>query len=178
MTLEKPNGRHYKAMMQVDRDFESAGEEAYCGAQSKAGYWLWLWTIREQSKPEVIQYGGNPNEIYLLLDEDERVLACGQLRPVDTKDVLTWAGHIGYSVPPSLRGHGYAQELLRRLLQEAFDRGLDEVLLTCDETNAPSRHVIEKAGGEYSGNFRENGYNKRQYWFYRRRWQRGAAQPL
>ena len=29
--------------------------------------------------------------------------------------------------------------------------------------------VIEKAGGDYCGNYRERGYNKRQYWFYKQR---------
>ncbi len=168
-TLESPNARHYKALMRVDRDFEAAGEEPYCGVQSKPGFWLWLWTLREQARPEAVELGANPNEIYFLVNEQGDICACGQFRPLDTEDVLTWAGHIGYSVPPSLRGRGYAQELLHRLLDLAFERGLERVLLTCDEDNAPSRHVIEKAGGLYAGSYRERGYNKRQYWFYNRK---------
>ncbi len=169
LTLEKPSIHLYKALMQVDKDFEAAGEEPYCGVHSQAGFWLWLWTVREQAKTEAIELGSNPNEIYFLVDEEGRVCACGQFRPVSTQDVLTWAGHIGYSVPPSLRGRGYAQTILRLLLRMAYERGLTRVLLTCDETNAPSRHVIEKAGGDYCGNYRERGYNKRQYWFYKQR---------
>ena len=115
---------------------------------------------------ECMDYGSNPNEIWFLMSDDgSRILAFGQLRPYDTPDALTWAGHIGYSVPPSERGHGYAQETLKRLLQMGFDRGMERILLTCDVDNDPSRHIIEKAGGVFSGFYRDEEYNKRLYWF-------------
>lgn len=166
-SLSTPTFRHYDAMMEVDRDFLSAGEEAYCGAKGKSSYLMWLWAVREQARPSssLPPEEDNQNEIILLM-KGPRIVACGQLRPVNTLDVLTWAGHIGYSVPPSLRGRGYAGLLLQLLLDEAFLRGLDRVLLTCDETNMPSRRVIERAGGQYENNFQENGYDKRRYWFY------------
>lgn len=167
MRLEKPAIGHFKAMMAVDRDFENAGEEAYCGAATIAGYWVWLWTLREQAKPDSLSYGTNPNEIYFMLNDADEICGCGQFRPYDTLDVLSWAGHIGYSVPPSKRGHGNAQALLKLLLELAFERGLTEVLLTCDQTNEPSRRVIEKCGGQYVGNYTEKKYDKRQYWFYK-----------
>lgn len=68
-------------------------------------------------------------------------------------------------MPPSERGHGYAQETLKRLLQMGFDRGMERILLTCDVDNDPSRHIIEKAGGVFSGFYRDEEYNKRLYWF-------------
>ena len=86
----------------------------------------------------------------------------------DTEDALTWAGHIGYSVPPSKRGRGYAQELLDRLLQMGFDRGMQRIILTCDVDNDASRHIIEKAGGEFDGYYRDRMYNKRVYCFYKK----------
>ncbi|MDR2514764.1 MAG: GNAT family N-acetyltransferase [Christensenellaceae bacterium] len=164
--LVAPRLSHYQAVSAMDEDFAAAGEEPYCGAASRVGYALWVWTVREQAREGAALLGGNPNEIlFLVRGGEERILACGQLRPVDTEDVLTWAGHIGYSVPPSLRGRGYAQTILRLLLEEAFARGMEEVLLTCDETNAASRRVIEKAGGAFKGHYRARGYNKRRYWF-------------
>jgi predicted acetyltransferase len=166
--LVAPKLSHYQAVSDMDEDFSAAGEEPYCGAASRVGYALWVWTVREQARESAAHFGGNPNEIlFLMRGGEERVLACGQLRPIDTEDVLTWAGHIGYSVPPSLRGRGYAQAILRLLLEEAFSRGMEEVLLTCDETNAASRRIIEKAGGAFEGHYRARGYNKRRYWFSR-----------
>lgn len=169
MMLVKPRIAHYKAVMAADQDFEAAGEEPYCGSRGRMGYLGWLALIDRQSKPECLNYGSNPNEIYFLMDGEERILGFGQLRPYDTRDSLTWAGHIGYSVPPSQRGRGYAQELLARLLDMGFARGMDRILLTCDEDNDPSRHVIEKAGGCFAGFYRDKEYDKRQYWFYQKK---------
>ncbi len=56
-------------------------------------------------------------------------------------------GHIGYDTVPSLRGRGIATEMLRQALPVARALGLTEVLVTCDDTNAPSILVIERNGG-------------------------------
>ena len=168
MQLVKPRMGHYKAMMEADRDFEAAGEEPYCGCRGRMGYMAWLGLVDKQSKPEYVDYGGNPNEIYLLLDDGGRICGFGQLRMFDTRDALTWAGHIGYSVPPSLRGRGYAQLMLNKLLEMGFARGKDRILLTCDVDNDASRHVIEKAGGKFAGYYSDAEYDKRLYWFYRK----------
>ena len=133
----------------------------------------WLLLLDRQSKPECMDYGSNPNEIYFLMDDEEKkIYGFGQLRPYDTVDVLTWAGHIGYSVAPSERGQGFAQELLRRLLDMGFARGRQEILLTCDVDNDASRHVIEKAGGRFAGFYRDGKYDKRQYWFDAQDWRK------
>ena len=154
MILVKPKIAHYRAVMEADRDFESVDEEPYCGAGGRVGYMGWLLLLDRQSKKECMDYGSNPNEIYFLMDDEEKkIYGFGQLRPYDTVDVLTWAGHIGYSVAPSERGQGFAQELLRRLLDMGFARGRQEILLTCDVDNDASRHVIEKAGGVFSSTY-------------------------
>ncbi|MCE1180270.1 MAG: GNAT family N-acetyltransferase [Micrococcales bacterium] len=69
-------------------------------------------------------------------------------------------GHIGYAVRPSARRQGHATEALRQTLELAGEMGLGEVLLTCDEDNAGSRHIIEAAGGRYE----DSRQGKRRYW--------------
>jgi predicted acetyltransferase len=158
--------RHYKAIMAADEAYLAAGEEAYCGMRGRAGYASWLLMIGRQAKADVVQYDMNPNEIYLLMDDDEKELyGFGQLRPFDTEDVLTWAGHIGYSVPPDKRGRGYATQMLRFLLQVAYARGIQSVILTCDTDNEPSRRVIEKCGGVFEGLYMVRPYHKKVYTF-------------
>lgn len=56
-------------------------------------------------------------------------------------------GHIGYSILPAFAGHGYASAALAAILRVAHEAGLPEVVITCDETNAASRRIIEKNGG-------------------------------
>jgi predicted acetyltransferase len=66
----------------------------------------------------------------------------------ELNDALRVAGgHIGYDTVPSFRGRGVATEMLRQALPLAHALGLNEVLITCDDTNAASIRVIERNGG-------------------------------
>jgi len=59
----------------------------------------------------------------------------------------TCLGHIGYSVVPWKRNHGYATEALRLILPEAQKEGLPYVEITTDEDNVASQRVIIANGG-------------------------------
>jgi len=75
-------------------------------------------------------------------------------------------GHIGYDTVPSFRGRGVATEMLRQALPLARALGLNEVLLTCDDTNVASIRVIEKNAGSLRETkpLHTNGLLKRYYW--------------
>ena len=60
-------------------------------------------------------------------------------------------GHIGYHVVPRHRRRGHATAMLAGACVICRDRGLTEVLVTCDETNIGSRRVIESNGGKLAG---------------------------
>jgi len=91
-----------------------------------------------------------------------------QLRLVLNDFLLRFGGHIGYVVLPDYRNRGYAQSMLRQGLAVARDSGIDPVLLTCDEDNASSAHVIEKSGGvlENVVEVLPGAPRKRRYWIH------------
>lgn len=60
-------------------------------------------------------------------------------------------GHIGYSVVPWKRGHGFATRALRHMIEEAREVGLRAVTLTTYPDNQASQRVIVKCGGESLG---------------------------
>lgn len=56
-------------------------------------------------------------------------------------------GHIGYHVVPSFRRRGHATAMLAAACALCRQRGMRELLLTCDESNIASRRVIEANHG-------------------------------
>jgi predicted acetyltransferase len=77
-----------------------------------------------------------------------------------------WGGHIGYAVRPGSRRRGYATEILRQSLVIAKARGINRVLITCDEGNLASAAVIEHCGGVLADIVPGEGGSpaKRRYW--------------
>lgn len=79
---------------------------------------------------------------------------------LDNEYLARAGGHIGYSVRPGRRRRGHAGAALDLVLQQAAGRGMDRVLVTCEEPNLASRAVIEAAGGVYESSIEEH----RRYW--------------
>ncbi|MEP6666391.1 MAG: GNAT family N-acetyltransferase [Nocardioidaceae bacterium] len=69
-------------------------------------------------------------------------------------------GHIGYVVRPTARRKGSATAMLIAALPIVHSLGIDPVLVTCDNTNEPSRKVIETAGGV----FEDQREDKLRFW--------------
>lgn len=59
----------------------------------------------------------------------------------------TLGGHIGYAVRPAHRRQGHATEILRQSVDILRSRGVQRVLVTCDDDNVGSAAVIEANGG-------------------------------
>lgn len=78
---------------------------------------------------------------------DGKPVGYGKLRHCLNDALRKIGGHIGYAIRPTERGKGYAKVMLKMLLAEAGEKGIDEVLLTCMEENLASRKVIEANGG-------------------------------
>ena len=75
-----------------------------------------------------------------------------------------YGGHIGYSVRPDERHKGYAKAMLRMVLKEAKARGLQRVLITCDDDNVASARTIEANGGTFERKASLDGGVLRRYW--------------
>ncbi len=94
------------------------------------------------------------------VEADGRLVGFVSLRHDLNAFLLDQGGHIGYAVRPSARGHGLATAATRLMLEECRRRGVDPVLITCDDDNGASAAVIERCGGVLEDVRR----GKRRYW--------------
>lgn len=100
----------------------------------------------EKSEGINLPEGNVPGTIYWMYI-DNRPVAYGKLRHKLNDKLLEYGGHIGYTVRPSERGKGYGKFFLSELKKIAALKGIDRLLITCDDTNSSSRAVIESNGG-------------------------------
>jgi predicted acetyltransferase len=135
--------------LEMAREWRESGEDAYAAALDDfEGY---LSRLARHAEGRDLRPGRVPYLVFWLIGEDRRVLGTSRLRLGLTPGLEKEGGHIGYDVRPSERRKGYATALLARTLDEARARGIDDVLVTCDEDNVGSIRVIENNGGELLG---------------------------
>lgn len=67
---------------------------------------------------------------------------------IEKGDLLRAGGHIGYVTSPKHRQKGVMTSLLAFALARYAERGIDQVLITTNVNNEPSRKTIEKSGGQ------------------------------
>lgn len=62
-------------------------------------------------------------------------------------------GHVGYAVFAPFRRRGLATEMLRHAMVLLWAEGVDDVVVTCRDTNVASAGVIERCGGRLESIF-------------------------
>ena len=94
--------------------------------------------------------GGRYVDRVLWLVDGDEYIGQSSIRPeLCTKYLITYGGHIGYSIRPSRRRRGYGREILSMSLEISRDMGLKKVLVTCDSDNLGSQKVIERNDGVF-----------------------------
>ena len=143
--LTAPTLRLASAFSAFADDYAGAGDRRYeDAARDVAAY---VRRCENHAAGEALPSGWVPQSTFWLVRDDQCIVGCSRLRHRLTPALSCEGGHIGYDIRPGERGHGYGHVLLRMTLRAARLRGLQEVLITADEANAPSWKLIERAGG-------------------------------
>ncbi|SDS95768.1 GNAT family N-acetyltransferase [Actinoplanes derwentensis] len=132
---------------------------------SPAGFADWVARLHREGDENLPPATGLVHAGYWwITDQGGAVLGTISLRYALTDFLLQAAGHIGYGIRPSARGHGIAGWALTETLKIARQRALTPILITCDQGNAASARVIEKHGGTLE-DVRDTSVGlKRRYW--------------
>ena len=111
--------------------------------------------------------GYAPSTHRWLIDDQGEIVGIVRTRHnIDTPHLFDEVGHIGYDVPPSHRGNGYAVKSLEAGLVSARERALTKVLICADDLNPPSWRTIERCGGVFERSYWSDYWNcrVRRYW--------------
>ncbi len=90
------------------------------------------------------QQYGSWAEAVCPLSADEKL----RIRCVAGISYIPEYGNVGYAIRPSARNRGLGKKLLLSLIGESKEIGVDRVLLTIRNHNAPSIHVALANGGK------------------------------
>ncbi|MBR2894734.1 MAG: GNAT family N-acetyltransferase [Oscillospiraceae bacterium] len=152
-------------------EYDAGNKNQFAGCKSldvseSAEAWIRICELR-RSEDTCGEAGAQvPSHTYLAVRRrDDKVVGVIDLRHHINHPILgTWGGHCGYSVRPSERGNGYAQEMLHLNLQNAKRMGIEKLLITCDETNQASEKTILANGGIFEKTIEVDGCLIKRYW--------------
>lgn len=100
-----------------------------------------------------------------ITDTNTRVGEVQLTYTLQSKD-LRIGGHVGYYISPEYRGRGFGRQALLAAQQHLKNKCVFDALVTCEEDNLASLHVVESCGGKYWDTITnpENGKRVRRYW--------------
>jgi len=107
-----------------------------------------------------------PHTTLWTVNDAGEVVGVANIRHELNDNLLLEGGHIGYSIRPSLRGKGLATRQLALAVQAAGRRGINPVLVVCQQDNPASARVIAKNGGVFENEVvsEEDGKLIQRYW--------------
>ena len=86
-------------------------------------------------------------DYYWLVDDDKKYFI-GEIsiRHGLTEALKRYGGHVGYCIRYSEWNKGYGTLMLKLALEKVKEKGIDKVLITCDDDNLGSAMVMEHNG--------------------------------
>ena len=126
----------------------------------------YLLTLRQaESEPLA---GMAPATQYWLVTNGVGYVGEVSLRHFLNESLELFGGHLGYKIRPSQRRKGYGSLLCELAIEKARQRGIADILITCDENNIGSCKIIEANGGVLLDRVdNQRGVLTRRYWVYR-----------
>jgi predicted acetyltransferase len=136
-------------------------------ARGREDFPAYVQLLEDEERGINLRPGWVPCSNRWLLNDSAAIVGIVRIRHnIDNQYLAEEAGHIGYDVPPSFRGHGYGIACLQAGLEVARALHLERVLLCADTDNPASWRTIERCGGVLEVERFSPYYKKmfRRYW--------------
>ena len=128
-------------------------------------YEAWLLKL-EEDRECVASKDRVPAETYFLVREsDQKIIGMANIRLELNERLRKSGGHIGYSIRPTERRHGYNKINLYLALHVLEEHGVDVAMLSCDKSNLGSSRTMISLGGVLDREFVEEDGNMEQVYF-------------
>ena len=92
---------------------------------------------------EDLPEGFVPSETFWAVDGNEYI-GTVNIRKELSKRLKEYGGHIGIVVRTKCRKSGFGEKIGKMAMAKLYDMGVDTIVLTCEESNIPSRKILEK----------------------------------
>ncbi len=167
LKLILPTIEYKERIMNYKKEFINNNEsmDGTSGLRDAKSFEEWHAAILDNLNEQTVRDGLVPATTYIAIStEDERLIGMIDIRHRLNDYLLSYGGHIGYSVIKSERLKGYATDMLRLALKECKRLGIVKVLLTCDKDNVASSKTIIKNGGILENEVEEENGITQRYW--------------
>ena len=167
LKLVLPTTKYKDEIMKYKKEFIKHNDsmDGTSGLRDAESFEEWHNAILDNLNEETVREGLVPATTYMAISiDDERLIGMIDIRHRLNDYLLSYGGHIGYSVRKSEREKGYATEMLELALKECRKLGIREVLLTCDKNNIASVKTIIKNGASLENEVQEESGITQRYW--------------
>lgn len=151
MPITRLEQRHEHAIRRFEKDFDDAGEVRIPAwfADRSWSHATRVERVNGWERGEYLGEGWVPCTTRFV-EEDGALLGVVNVRHELTEQLRQVGGHVGYSVRPSARRRRVGVRLLEAGLAVLAELGIEQALLTCDDSNLGSIRIIEHHGGQLS----------------------------
>ncbi len=149
MKLVVPSTRYQDSYIEMIEEFMD-NEEAFVPfvlGEDYSDFPSMIERLNAYSKGEQMPDGFVAHSSFWLIDENEQVIGCSNLRHELNDSLRILGGHIGYGIKPSQRQKGNAKLILELTLPKAKRLGIESALLIVNKANIGSVKAIEHNNG-------------------------------
>jgi len=155
--LETPSRRYEASFLDAAIEFNAEGrlDSTYAGLlgydlpRLQRQFATFVRDLHRLARRSRLRTSGYRDHVLWLVDSLDFLGQASIRSELSSPYLITYGGHIGYSIRPGRRLCGYGHIILKLVLEKAVEMGLDRALVTCDADNEASRRIIESNGGEF-----------------------------